>query len=545
MKKSKILKIVGTIFLFVLLAVIYFQYPMTIMPDSTEYYGYLKIFYGQEPFSSWNIVRGPSFPFVLYIFTLLFGNSQLGLLIGSFILYCIMLILGFKLIKDIDYRNKFEKVVCYILYIFGIMFNPMIIGYMHGLLTEIVAIPMFVITGLLCTKWMKNDLRLLKKIVLSIAIVLNCVFMWFLKQPYVFIALAPVFISGIIAIFENPKLKNVLYRLGVIVASVVSVIVGIQIWNTILLNNNIDNSSGRDTDSFIKVAIINGNTSFSIDFYESHYKREYIINSDLISREDKEEIIKILNGNSEYKSFKLINVFNSFSSREEDNISEKIALFSKGDTFSTGEALKMYFKLVAKYPGKTIKSYVANYLAIADIVPSVRHKDANEYYPSTTSGYYYENQSIGYSIFYCEDNMLWLDESHHLYDNVKNLKVNNNSNRKINKVIYSDFGAFNFVFKMTIICIPFFIILLIIALKITHKKKVKNTNLKIALIIMGSAFIHIVFHAMTGAIIDRYAIPILPGCIIAILIMIFGRYSVRVDDNVNNILETEEIKKEI
>lgn len=540
MNKNKILKVVGAIFLFVSLAVIYFEYPMTIMPDSTEYYGYLKIFYGQEPFSSWNIVRGPSFPFVLYIFSLIFGNNQLGLLIGSFVLYCIMLIIGFKFIKDIDYRNKFEKIVCYIIYIFGIMFNPMIIGYMHGLLTEMVAIPMFVITVFLCSKWIKKDLKLWKKIVLSIALVINCTFMWFLKQPYVFIAFAPVFISGLISIFEKPKLKNIIYRLGVIVTSVVLVIVGIQIWNAILSYNHIDDSSGRDTNSMIKGAIITGNTAFSIDFYEEHYQKDYISNSNLISNEDKEEIIKVIDGDSEYKSFKLINVFNNFSSREEDNISKKIVLFSKENDFTTSDALKMYFKLITKYPGKTIKSYIANYLAIADVVPSVRHKDANVYYPSTTSGYYYENQSIGYSIFYCEDNMLWLDESHYLYENVRNLKEDNNSSKRLNKIIYSDFGAVNFVFKATIVLIPALMIFLIIALIATNKKKIKNTNLKIALIIIGSAFIHILFHAMTGAIIDRYAIPVWPACIIAILIILFGRYSVKINNDVNNVSEIEE-----
>ena len=539
MKKNKILKIVGEVFLFLLLAVIYFQYPITIMPDSTEYYGYLKIFYGQEPFSSWNIVRGPTFPLLLYIFTLFFGNNQLGLLIGSFILYCIMLIIGFKFLKLIDYRNNFEKVACYFIYILGIMFNPMIIGYMHGLLTEFVAIPMFAITAFLSAKWIKKDLILWKKIVISIVLIINCVFMWFLKQPYVFIAFAPVFVSGIISICENHKIKNVIYRLGVISISVISVIVGIQIWNAILINTNVDNSSGRDTNSFIKGAIINGNTAFSIDFYEDHYKKDYISTSDLISNEDKEEIIKIIDGNSEYKSFKLINLFNNFSSREEDNISKKIVLFSKEEDFTTGEALKMYFKLITKYPGKTIKSYIANYLAIADVVPSVRHKDANVYYPSTTSGYYYENQSIGYSIFYCEDNMLWLNESHHLYENVKNLRADNNSSKKLNKVIYSDFGAVNFVFKVIIVSLPFLIIYLIIMLKITRKKKIKNTNLKIALIIISSSFIHTLFHAMTGAIIDRYAIPIWPACIMAILIIIFGRYDVKIDDN-----ESEKIKGE-
>lgn len=495
-----------------------------VMPDSTEYYGYLKIFYGQEPMSEWNIVRGPSFPLILFLSTVFFGNNQRGILIGSFILFCIMLIIGFKFIKRINFRNKFEKVVCFSLYILGIMFNPMIIGYMHGLLTESVAIPMFFISVLLAVKWMKQGLKLWKKITLSILIVISTVFMWFVKQPYVFVALAPALIAWIIAIVDKPKLKNFIYRTSVILITIISVVVSIKIWNTILIKNNVDMDTGRDTNSFIKEAVINGDTAFSIDFYPEHYEKEFILESDVISSEDKKKIVDIFDGKSEYKSFKLINVFGSFSSREEDSIVEKIVLYSKEEKYTTADALKMYFKLFAKYPQKTLKSYVANYLAIADIVPSVRHKDANVYYPSTVSGYYFENQSIGYSIYNSKENMLWLDESHHLYKNVENLKTENKSNSKINRIIYSDFGAVNFTFKVTMLGLPILFVALIFVLIIEKKRKLENSNFKIAFVFIGSSFIHMIFHAVTGAIIDRYATPIWAGCIIAILILVFEKW---------------------
>ena len=74
-KKETIIKVSIGIILLALISYIWFSFTVMIMPDSTVYYGYLKIFYGEESFSNWNIVRGPSFPIILYIITLLFGRN--------------------------------------------------------------------------------------------------------------------------------------------------------------------------------------------------------------------------------------------------------------------------------------------------------------------------------------------------------------------------------------------------------------------------------------------------------------------------------------
>lgn len=521
MNRKRVCSILGLLVLFIALGVMYFSYPLMVMPDSTEYYGYLKIFYGQESMSEWNIVRGPSFPFVMFLVTLVFGNNEQGILIGTFIMFAIMVLMGWTILKKINFRDNVQKVICYIIYTVLLMFNPLVIGYMHGLLTEFLAIPMLFIYGVLAFKWINKDDKLWKKILFSTLLVLGAVFMWFVKQPYVFLALAPVVMAAFISIVNTPKLKNIIYRIGIILLSVIAIVISIKIWNLILVKNNVDMDTGRDTNTFIKTAVINGNTSFSIDFYQDHYEKEYIENSDLISEENKNEILKILDGQSEYKSFKLINVFKDFSSREESNLERKLVMFSKEEQYTTTDALKMYFKLVAKYPGKTINSYYMNYLALSDIVPSIRHKDANEYYPASKGGFYYENKTIGYSMYSSDSNMLWLNEDHYLYKNVKDLKTDNNSSDEFNQVVNNSFDKFNFIFKATMIIAPFLLVYLIIKIFLLRKSKRKNYNIELATILLGSSFIHLMFHTITGAIIDRYAIPVFPGIVISILIVLF------------------------
>jgi len=521
LNQKKICSLLGLLVLFIAVGVIYFSYPLMVMPDSTEYYGYLKIFYGQESMSEWNIVRGPSFPFVMFLFTLVFGNTEQGILIGTFIMFAIMVLIGWIMLKNINFRDNVQKVICYVIYTILLMFNPLIIGYMHGLLTEFLSIPMLFIYGLLSFRWINKDDKIWKKILFSASLVLGSVFMWFVKQPYVFLALAPTVVAAFISIVNKPKIKNIIYRVGIILLSVIAIVISIKIWNLILVKNNVDMDTGRDTNTFIKTAVINGNTSFSIDFYQDHYEKEYIENSNLISDENKAEILKIIDGQSEYKSFKLINVFRDFSSREESNLEEKLVMFSKEDKYTTSDALKMYFTLLAKYPGKTINSYYMNYLALSDIVPSMRHKDANEYYPASVGGFYYENKTIGYSMYSDDDNMLWLNEDHYLYKNVRDLKTDNNSSADVNRVVNENFDKVNFVFKATMVITPFLLIYLIIKIIVLRKGKRKNCNIELATILLGSSFIHLMFHTLTGAIIDRYAIPVFPSIIISMLIVVF------------------------
>lgn len=518
--KTQVRNIILTIALIGIMGSIYFLFPIMIMPDSTEYYGYLKIYNGEEPFSSWNVVRGPSFSTVLFIITKLFSNSSFGILVGTFIFYLIVVFSGIFILKKIEISNKVGRIMMYITYGICVVFNPILIGYMHGLLTEFVAMPILVISAIISSLWIKNKSKI-AKIFIPVILAVSCIFMWFLKQPYLFLGLGPIIVASIISVFENRKLKNLLYRIVVVLICIVSVLGSNVIWNKVLEKNKVDTNTGRDTNSFIKTAVINGNTAFSIDFYPEHYELEYIQNSNLIKQEDKDEITKILNNTSKYKSFKLINVFKDFTSREESNLLEKRVMFSTSEEYTIRDAIKTYFINFAKYPVKTIQAYILNYGAIANVVPSMRHKDANEYYPSLTDGFYFENFTIGSSIYNTESNMLWLDENHYLYDNVKDLKVENNAPQYVKNFGIKTFGFYNTIYKASMVVLP--LILILIILKRKNAKNNNNKNiLNIGIILTAGGLIHVLFHTFTGAIIDRYGFVVLPGVILGIIILIFS-----------------------
>jgi hypothetical protein len=505
-----------------------------VMQDSTEYYGFLKIFRGEESISTWVSMRGPSFPIVLYLITIIFGNSQFGLLFGTFIFYLLTVILGYCILKKINVENIIVKKFIKIIYFFTVVFNPILIGYMHGLLTEFVAIPSILVASLMSFKWINTDKKA-SRIILPVLLILGTVFMWFLKQPYVFLFLAPILVSSIVSIFENRKIKNIIYRVGVSLICIISIVITNIVWTNFLTNLNVNTKTGRVTNNFIKAAIVNGNSSFSIDSYKTHYDLDYIVNSDLIKVEDKAEIIKISDGQSKYKSYIIINVFNNFRSREESNISEKLVMYSKSKEYTISDAFNYYIDIVSKYPIKTAKSYVMNYLALSDFITCMRHKDANEYYPSLTEELYPENMTIGYSIFREEDNLMWLDNTHPLYNNVVNLKTDNNSPTIIRNFFNNLYGQYNSIYTITILILPIICILMIIKRMKTKIDKYKKTS-NLAIILLFSCLIHVLFNTFTGAIIDRYTVVILPTAILGILIYIFQPTQIKEKNKMNKII---------
>ncbi|MDD2376437.1 MAG: glycosyltransferase family 2 protein [Clostridia bacterium] len=515
----KLKKKMFIIIILIIMFIFYISFPLMVMQDSTEYYGFLKIFRGEVNISNWISMRGPSFPAILYLITIIFGNSQFGLLVGTFVFYLITVTLGYFIIQKINIENIIFKYIINFIYIIAVVFNPILIGYMHGLLTEFVAIPSILIASLLSFKWINVNKKIIK-IILSILLIIGTIFMWFVKQPYVFLFLAPILVSSVISIFENKKVKNIIYRISISLLCIISVVFTNSIWNNFLTKNGVNTNTGRVTGNFIKTAIINGNSSFSIDTYKDHYKLDYIFNSNLIIDEDKLEIEKIINNQSEYKSYSLINIFNNFKSREETNIQQKIVMYSKEKEFTMLDASNFYFKLITEHPLKTIKSYTMNYLAISDAITAMRHKDANEYYPSLTEKLYPENMTIGYSIFREEDNLMWLDSSHPLYNNVINLKTDNNSPTIIKNFFNKLYDQYNLIYIISILSLPIFCVLIIIKrlrVKVDKYKKVLN----IGIILLFSSFIHVLFNTFTGAIIDRYTFVILPSVIIGVLIYLF------------------------
>lgn len=111
--KKKYLLIVLLLGLFTYL---FFSLPLIISPDGSTYFSYTKIFDGVAPFSTWNPVRGFSYPLILYISKHLFGNNATGILISHYLFNLTLIILGYLLLNEIIKRNNLGKVKYFISY---------------------------------------------------------------------------------------------------------------------------------------------------------------------------------------------------------------------------------------------------------------------------------------------------------------------------------------------------------------------------------------------------------------------------------------------
>ena len=87
------------IILFLLLTIFYFEYSVTVLWDSAHYMTYVNIFEGALPWNSWDVVRGPIFPLIIYIGNILFGKSAQGLIMNTYMYYLLMLIFSYKLLN--------------------------------------------------------------------------------------------------------------------------------------------------------------------------------------------------------------------------------------------------------------------------------------------------------------------------------------------------------------------------------------------------------------------------------------------------------------
>jgi hypothetical protein len=84
LKNKKLIIIASAVLLF---GLIFISVPIGVFPDSTVYTGYIKIFQGVAPISSWDMLRGPSFPFMIFLFITFLGGPMVGLLIGAYIIF--------------------------------------------------------------------------------------------------------------------------------------------------------------------------------------------------------------------------------------------------------------------------------------------------------------------------------------------------------------------------------------------------------------------------------------------------------------------------
>ena len=285
-------KLKHIIFLF-LIFVFFFSFSMIITVDSAHYMSMTNIFEGISGWETWDIVRGFTFPYLIFLSNSLFGRTTQGVLIFSFIFYLIMIYFVNKITKRVFNDNtKLDKIFRYFTF-FIIIFNPIIFGYYHALLTEFVAITISIIFCYVCWKWMDiDDIKDKKNIFYIILFVIFTIFAWFLKQPYVTIVLFPLIISSFLSIISKFKWKNILLRLGTICICLICMFVSIKCWNNFLAGKSIDTNTGRSSGN-----MFGGQLIYAVDYLvhekdEMAYTDKKINDSEYLSDNEKKKLLK-------------------------------------------------------------------------------------------------------------------------------------------------------------------------------------------------------------------------------------------------------------
>lgn len=515
--------------LIVLLGLFYFKYSLIVPPDGSDYYYYVRIFDGLNPFSTWETTRGFSFPILLYLFKHLFGDNSLGILTGFFLFHLLLVGMGALILNTFlkEYNKGRNNFIYWLLFVVLIMFNPLIIGYSHTLLTEAVAPGIIMLSSYLIYKWTdvswSNDKLKLTLYTFSFALIM--VFMWFLKQPYMPIIFFLVFISSILISIKQKSWHVFLERMICTVSMVALLLISIVSWNFILDYNHVNKNLDKSSSNFLASGIVDG--------LNYHYRKvdkktacsvSYIENSTL-NETEKKEILALKSQNKNWCDY-----FYIYSITNKDGVIEQVALITQDNRIAVSESIAFWFKSFVSHPLLIMHTYYKNYMATIDlynsyVIPGIGYIPGNELnfaaeHENTTLGLAtYTHIPLCWWLYWgTSEEILQLD----VVKNMKNFEGWQEVSEKEETFIKENVKPFYLmIFRITLLlALPLAIYSFVEFMK--HKQ---NKIYYFTTILFASSFFHILFHAVMGALIDRYAFVVMPITILGIILLIVPKES--------------------
>ncbi len=448
----------------VLITLFFFSFVAILTYDSGHYLGYVSIFEGNAPASSWDIVRGPVFPGIIYLFNVFFGKTNAGILVGLFVFYLIFICICYKILDEICQNYKHKKLIKVIAFII-LTLNPLIFGYFHVLLTEFVAITITMLNILMAYRWLFIKHNKKSLILYAVYFVFSTIFCYHLKQPYIIIAIIPPLTAAIISIVKNHRWKNILYRFGTIVVSGIFLLFSILAWNGILDKMGVNKNTGRDSASMLGQQLL---LAYQIPY---------------------------------------------------DNDGD-----GQNDKVSTTEAVGIILSEFIKNPKKITKIYLQNYCGLTSMCEITTPNGHDFFSTGNLVGLAtYENTFIGYSTFREEPNVSPMKEEMTARASV--YEVNTYGKNIFAKFYDSLRIPSNVLFKIATVTYPIFLIFIIV---IHHKDKKREYSklFYLNIILLTTTAIHMIVSAGIGLIIDRYAVEIVAPSLLGIFGSITYSYQI-------------------
>lgn len=492
---------------------VFFQYKMIILTDSKYYYLMSKCLTGVISFSLWHPIRGFSYPLIIAIFTKLFGDNQVGLLIGSYLVYLAFNILFLILLnKFLNINNIKRKWIYYFLYADLVVFNTLIIGFTHTVMTESVMPLFYLISFYLCLKWYNLNLdSKLKNIVFSIIFALLGIFIWFIKQPYIIAYLTMLLITCFASALKQKKFKTFLIKFSTFCIAIICLFLSIKGWDKILVVKESSPSSVADQNYMND--IFSGGTKF---YFQGITKNEYCNDSYIFDLDIPEKSKNRLREYMKFNSEGWCDHIRLYKIVKKDEIKGYEFYIFGGNQFTTYDSTFLLIKNLVKRPLYVLGSYYHNYLALANIEGTdSRYKSDGK----LTSWQYdgFEFRKDGLYIYYSGSTLAYID-MHDVpieADPIVNYKDKTQDRGILTKVLLANYKIIINLFKVLM-----FVLLPLFIYSVIKFIKSKDINYFMICLISGATFANNIFQVFMGAIIDRYAYPLFPSMILCFLLIL-------------------------
>lgn len=506
----------------ILVTIIYFSYNITLGYDSSHYVWLAEMFTSNLAFENWQPIRSFVFPLGIHILNTLFGKNETSLLIGTYTFYLIMVIAAwymyYRTIQKNE-KNRIIKAIFIFLFVILVMFNPIIFGFYHVLLTEFAAITITILMCYLAWNWMEMDFKesRLKYSIYTIVFSILTICSWHLKQPYILTTIAPLLTAIIFSIIKKHTKRNVIQRLITLLICVLALIISIVAWNWILKIKKVKVEVSDSSEGLIGRLMIDGISTYRRDPNKQNYTKESIEKDTRLLEEDRQKILSILDGESEkYQGFMLLD-----RGTYMNPIGNRKVVYTKEKDVSVGEGLGFIKDTLITEPKDLFSSYLANYLAIADVYDvGVTIDYGNYYYINKVFDWNQDTEItfLGYCTY--RDNWNALDLPDFYIDYSRGYISVNKYIKCVNAYMLKLLLPAKISFKIILVALPFLLIIKLITYFVTFKRynsAYKRMN-ELILILYIYAFIQMMMYTCLCAIMDRYAIAPYTATIIGMIL---------------------------
>jgi hypothetical protein len=483
--------------------VFYFSFPVLILYDTGHYMGYVSIFEGDLPFSSWDIVRGPVFPLIIYASNFIFGKTIQGILFLTFTFYSLMVFISYKVLKEFYGKDKKIRLVVGLLFLFLVILNPIVFGYYHTLLTEFIAMTVSIISCYLAWKllwidWKKD--RLLYLFVLFYFIVM-VPFAWFLKQPFVSISLFPLVASVLIQLFVDRDWRLLLQKFVILLLSLASLVGGIFVWNSFLEYKGLDSEGERSGSSFLGRRMITAIENFQL--VEGPYTLSYVDESPFLTEQEKKVLTSDIN--LQTTNYYVMEIYDI----EGDLIDQKILQRGTSGSVEGKEVIKLIGQSMFQYPLEILNSYTKNYLASVNVF-GLKDMIVGKWYVIEEEFNIVgckQNCIIATSILDDKTNIYHMPSE--MYERVKDYEQYINPPPLFRFLLHLNEIPSIIVFNIALLILPIILIaILIYSFCVRNKITLRSIKtLSLVFILLFYSFLHIVAHCVAGGLLDRYVSP--------------------------------------